>query len=200
MVKGPLAKKVREFWDTGAPPKHASGKTNYKKKFFMIFLKSLGLLILGTALGYGFYYFFSSQSAIIIERFKLLQSFFGISQYSEGMSFDRVALTILLGNFISTLCYVGLGYGRLSLPVSFISGFFVAVFLFSGIIRHNTTAIPLEVIILSSTEMFYRVMAVSTGEYLSRNRLHSKIIPAVSFSLIFVLYLAAALYEVWQIF
>ena len=84
--------------------------------------------------------------------------------------------------------------------VGILGGFFIAVFLFSGIIRHNTAVIPLEVIILSSTEMLYRVMAVSTGEYLSRNRLRSKIVPAVSFSLIFILYLAAALYEVWQIF
>lgn len=199
MGAGSLFKNIKEFWNTGAPPRHAAGITDNKKKFLMIFLKSLGLLIVGAAIGYGFYYFFGNQSAIIIERFKVLQSFFGISQYSEGMTFDRVALTILLGNFVSTLCYVGLGYGRLSLPVSFISGFYVAVFLFSGIIRHGV-AIPLEVIILSSLEMFYRVMAVSTGEYLSKNRLKSKIIPAVSFSIIFILYVTAAFYEVWQIF
>jgi hypothetical protein len=157
-------------------------------------------LILGAALGYVFYYFFSSQSAAIIDRFKILQSFFGISQYSEGMTFIRVSATILLGNFISILCYIGLGYGRLSLPVSFISGLFISVFLFSGIIRHNTDTIPLEVIILISVEMFYRVLAASTGEYLSRFRLGSKIVPWISFSLVFVLYMAAGLYEIWQIF
>jgi|GEM_PF-782910 len=200
MAKISLVKKVKEFWDTGKPPRHAAGKYDFKKKFFTVFLKSMGLLILGAALGYGFYYFFSSQSAFIIEKFKLLQSFFGISQYTQGMTFDRVALTILLGNFISTLCYVGLGYGRLSLPVSFISGFFIAVFLYSGLVRHNTVTIPAEVFILSSVEMLYRVMAVSTGEYLSRNGLGSKVIPAISFSIIFILFLAAALYEVWQIF
>lgn len=199
MGSGSPGNKIKGFWNTGAPPRHAVKSASNKKNIFMIILKSLGLLILGAALGYGFYYFFSSQSAFLIERFKLLQSFFGISQYSEEMTITRVVLTILLGNFISTLCYVGLGYGRLSLPVSFISGFFISVFLFSGIIRHGT-AIPLEVMLLSSIEMLYRILAVSTGEYLSRYRLQSKIIPAVSLSIILVLYLAAALYEVWQIF
>jgi hypothetical protein len=192
--------RVREFWNIGAPPRHAVGKTNYRRNMIFILLKSLGLLILGAVLGYVIYYFFSSQSAAIIDRFKVLQSFFGISQYSQGMTFARVAATILLGNFISIICYIGLGYGRLSLPVSFISGLFISVFLFSGIIRHNTDTIPLEVIILIAVEMLYRVLAVSTGEYLSRYRLGSKIVPWVSLSIVFVLYMAAALYEIWQIF
>ena len=200
MASDSPGKGIREFWNMGAPPKHAAGKTNYKRNMIYIFLKSIGLLILGAALGYVIYYFFSSQSAAIIDRFKVLQSFFGISQYDQGMTFTRVAVTILLGNFISILCYIGLGYGRLSLPVSFISGLFISVFLFSGIIRHNTDTIPLEVIILISIEMFYRVLAVSTGEYLSRHRLGSRIVPWVSFSIVFLLYTAAALYEIWQIF
>ncbi len=192
--------RIREFWNMGAPPRHAAGKTNYSRNMISIFLKSLGLLVLGAVLGYVIYYFFSSQSAAIIDRFKVLQSFFGISQYSQGMTFTRVAVTILLGNLISIICYMGLGYGRLSLPVSFISGLFISVFLFSGIIRNNTDTIPLEVIILIAVEMLYRVLTVSTGEYLSRYRLGSKIVPWVSLSIVFVFYTAAALYEIWQIF
>ncbi len=170
-----------------------------KKKYWMIFLKSLGLFALGVVLGYLFYYFFSSESVFIIERFKVLQSFFGINQYSDGMTINIVILTVLLGNFISILCYIALGYARLSLPVSFISGFFIAVFLFSGIIR-NGIPIPLEVAVLSLIEMLYRIVAISTGEYLNRYRFESRTIPITGLSCVFVLYLAAALYEVWQIF
>ncbi|MCD4668888.1 MAG: hypothetical protein K8S14_00415 [Actinomycetia bacterium] len=170
-----------------------------RKKYGMIFLKSLGLFALGVVLGYLFYYFFNSESVYLIEKFKVLQGFFGINQYSEGMSFNRVLLTILLGNLVSVICYTALGYTKLSLPVSFISGSFIVVFLFSGIIRHGTP-IPLEVVVLSSIEMLYRIVAISTGEYLSRYRFESRIIPITALSCIFVLYLAAALYEVWQIF
>lgn len=169
------------------------------KKYWMIFLKSLGLFVSGIIPGYLFYFFFSSQSAYIIERFKVLQSLFGINQYSGGMTLSRVLLTIFLGNFISIICYIVLGYARLSLPVSFISGFFIAVFLFSGIIRHGT-AIPPEVIALVSIEMFYRIVAVSAGEYLIRHRFKSRHILIIALSCVFVLYLASALYEVWQIF
>jgi len=136
----------------------------------------------------------------MIEKFKILQSFFGISQYSEGMTLTRVAVTILAGNMISAFCYAGLGYARLSLPVSFVTGFFISVFLFSGIIRHDTPVIPLEVIILIAIEMIYRILAVSTGEYLNKYRLRSKLVPWSSFSIIFILYLSAALYEIWQLF
>jgi hypothetical protein len=191
---------MKGFWNRGTPPRHAAGNISCKKNLVFIFLKSLGLLLVGAALGYGFYYFFSSQSAVIIDKFKILQSFFGISQYSEGMTVTRVIVTILLGNLISTLCYMGLGYGRLSLPVSLITGIFISVFLFSGIIRHDTRTIPLEVILLISIEMVYRVLAVSTGEYLSKYGLRSRLVPLVSSCIIFILYLSAALYEVWQLF
>jgi hypothetical protein len=191
---------MKGFWNRGSPPSHAAVNMSHKRNLVFIFLKSLGSLLAGAALGYGFYYFFSSQSAVIIDKFKILQSFFGISQYSEGMTVTRVIVTILLGNLISTLCYIGLGYGRLSLPVSLITGLFISVFLFSGIIRHDTRTIPLEVILLISIEMVYRVLAVSTGEYLSRYGLGSRLVPVVSSSIIFILYLSAALYELWQLF
>ncbi len=42
------------------------------KKFWIIFLKSIGLFAAGAALGYLFYFFFKEQSAYIIERFKVL--------------------------------------------------------------------------------------------------------------------------------
>ena len=170
------------------------------KKFWIIFLKSIGLFAAGAALGYLFYFFFKEQSAYIINRFKVLQQLFGISEYSEGMTFFRVFITIFLGNFISTAGYFALGYLRLSLPVSFISGVFISVFLFSGIIRHDTSSIPLEVIILSSTEMLYRIIILSSGEYIYKYRLSSKAVPILSMSAVIILYIAAAFYEVILIF
>ena len=82
------------------------------KKFWIIFLKSIGLFAAGAALGYLLYFFFKEQSAYIIERFKVLQQLFGINEYSEGMTFFRVFITIFLGNFISTAGYFLLGYLR----------------------------------------------------------------------------------------
>ena len=169
------------------------------KKFWIIFLKSIGLFTAGVALGYLFYYFFKEQSAYIIERFKVLQQFFGINEYSEGMTYFRVFITIFIGNFISTVGYFILGYLRLSLPVSFVSGLFISIFLFSGIIRHGTS-IPLEVIILSSTEMLYRIITVSSGEYLHRYRLSNLVVPILSITIVIILYIAASFYEVIQIF
>ena len=169
------------------------------KKYWTIFLKSIALLVAGAAFGYLFYYFFKDQSVYIIERFKVLQQFFGINEYSEGMVYSRVLTTVLIGNLISTAGYFVLGYLRLSLPLSFISGFFIAVFLFSGIIRHET-AIPLEVILLSSTEMLYRIIALSCGEYINKYKLSSKAVPVISISTVIILYLVAAFYEVYQIF
>jgi hypothetical protein len=169
------------------------------KKYLVIFLKCLGIFAAGAVLGYLFYYFFSIQSAFIIEKFKLLQSFFGIENFHEGMLLRTAILTILLGNLVSTIFYTALGYARLSLPVSFISGFFITVFLFSGIMIHGT-AIPFEVIILSSAEMFYRLIAISTGEYLNRQRFKDKTVPLTAFSIVFILYLSAAFYEIWQLY
>ncbi len=118
------------------------------RKFFSIFIKVLLLFIAGTVLGLIFFYFFKDQSVFIIERFKIVQSFFGIQEYQGGTSFNYVLLTILIGNLLSTLGYFFLGFLRASLPVSFISGFFIIIFLFAGTIRHGI-AIPLEVIVLS---------------------------------------------------
>lgn len=169
------------------------------KKYWIIFLKSLGFFTAGTIPGYLFYFFFSGQSVYFIEKFKVLQSLFGIEQYSGGMTLSRVLLTIFLGNLVSIIGYTALGYAKLSLPVSFISGFFITVFLFSGIIRHGT-AIPPEVIALVSIEMFYRIAAISAGEYLIKYRFKSRRIPIIVLSCVFASYLAAGLYEVWQIF
>jgi hypothetical protein len=169
------------------------------KKYWVIFLKCIGVFAAGCIIGYFFYYFFSNQSAFIIEKFKLLQSFFGIENFSDGMLIRTAILTILLGNLVSIICYIALGFARLSLPISFLSGFFVIVFLFSGIIRHGT-AIPLEVIILSSIEMLYRIIAVSAGEYISKQRLKNRAVPVTAFSTVFILYIFAAFYEVWQLY
>jgi hypothetical protein len=169
------------------------------KKYWVIFFKCLGIFTSGAVVGYFFYYFFSMQSAFIIEKFKLLQSFFGIENFSEGMLIRTAILTILLGNLVSIICYTALGYARLSLPISFLSGFFIIVFLFSGIIRHGV-AIPLEVIILSSIEMLYRIIAVSAGEYISKQRFKYKAVPLAAFSVVFILYISAAFYEVWQLY
>ncbi len=169
------------------------------KRFWIIFLKSIGLFASGVALGYLFYFFFKEQSAYIIERFKILQQFFGINEYSEGMTYSRVFTTIFIGNFISTILYFVLGYLRLSLPVSFISGLFISIFLFSGIVRHGIS-IPPEVIILSSTEMLYRIITISSGEYIHKYRLSSLVVPIISISTVIILYLTASFYEVIQIF
>jgi hypothetical protein len=169
------------------------------KKFFSIFIKVLLLFIAGAAVGLIFFYFFKDPSVFIIERFKMIQGFFGIQEYQEGISFNYVLLTILIGNLVSTFGYFFLGYLRASLPISFISGFFIIVFLFAGTIRHGT-AIPLEVIVLSSIEMLYRIIALSTGEYLGKYRLKNKAIPITTIVLVFLMYAGAAFYEISQIF
>ncbi len=169
------------------------------KRFWIIFLKSIGLFAAGTALGYLFYFFFKEQSAYIIDRFKILQQFFGINEYSEGMTYFRVFITIFIGNFISTILYFVLGYLRLSMPVSFISGLFISIFLFSGIVRHGIP-IPAEVIILSSTEMLYRIITISSGAYIHKYRLSNKVVPILSISIVIILYITASFYEIIQIF
>ena len=169
------------------------------RRFFLIFIKVLLLFIAGMLLGLAFFYFFKDQSVFIIERFKMIQSFFGIQEYQEGTSFNYILLTILIGNIISTIGYFFLGFLRASLPVSFISGFFIIVFLFAGTIRHEM-AIPLEVIALSSIEMFYRIIALSTGEYLGKYRFKNRAIPITSMILVFILYIGAVIYEMFQIF
>ncbi len=169
------------------------------KQYFSIFIKSLLALLAGAAIGFIFFYFFKDASVFITDKFKMLQGVFGIRQYEEGMSFRYVFAAIFFGNLLSTLGYFTLGFLRTSLPVSFITGIFVIVFLFTGTIRHGTP-IPLEVVILSSIEMFYRVMALTTGEYINRNRFKNKAIPLSSIIIIFIMFISAVFYELYQIF
>ena len=169
------------------------------KKFFLIFIVSLLLLVSGALAGLIFFYFFKEESVFLINKFKLLQGLFGIHEYREGMSANYVFLVIFFGNLISTGGYFALGYLKALIPVSLISGFFIMVFLLSGIIRHKTS-LPMEVIILSSTEMFYRMMALSIGEYIQKNKFKNKATPIVSFVIIFLMFLAAVFYESFLIF
>ncbi|TET14434.1 MAG: hypothetical protein E3J77_04580 [Actinobacteria bacterium] len=156
-------------------------------------------MLAGVAVGFIFFYFFKDVSVFIIDKFKILQGVFGIRQYQEGMSFNYVFLAILLGNFLSILGYFTLGFLRASLPISFISGLFIIIFLLTGTIRHGIS-LPMEVIILSSIEMFYRVMALATGEYISRNKFKNKTIPITSMVIIFIMFISAVFYELYQIF
>lgn len=169
------------------------------KQYFSIFIKSLFFFLAGAAVGFIFFYFFKNASVLITDKFKMLQGVFGIREYQQGMSFSYVLATIFFGNLLSTLGYFALGFLRVSLPVSFITGIFVFIFLFAGTIRHGTS-IPLEVIILFSIEMFYRVMALTTGEYVNRNRFKNRVIPLSSISIIFIMFVSAAIYELYQIF
>lgn len=169
------------------------------KQYFSIFMKSLLALLAGAALGFIFFYFFKNASVFIIDKFRILQGVFGIREYQEGMSFNYVLAAIFFGNLLSTLGYFALGYLRAALPVSFITGVFMIIFLFSGTIRHGTP-IPAEVIMLSSIEMFYRVMALATGEYINKNRFNNKAVPLSSIIIIFIMFISAVFYELYQIF
>lgn len=169
------------------------------KQYFSIFIKSLLILLAGAAVGFVFFYFFKNASVFIIDKFKILQGIFGIREYQEGMSFNYVLAAIFLGNLLSTIGYFTLGFLKASLPVSFITGVFMVIFLFTGTIRHGTS-IPVEVILLSSIEMFYRVTALTTGEYINKNRFKNKAIPITSIVIIFIMFISAVFYELYQIF
>jgi len=75
----------------------------------------------------------------------------------------------------------------------------MVIFLFTGTIKHGTS-IPMEVILLSSIEMFYRVTALTTGEYINKNRFKNKAIPITSIVIIFIMFISAVFYELYQIF
>ena len=169
------------------------------KQYFSIFIKSLLTLLAGAAVGFVFFYFFKNASVFIIDKFKILQGIFGIREYQEGMSFNYVLAAIFLGNLLSTIGYFTLGFLKASLPISFITGVFMVIFLFTGTIRHGTS-IPVEVILLSSIEMFYRVTALTTGEYINKNRFKNKAIPITSIVIIFIMFISAVFYELYQIF
>lgn len=165
----------------------------------MILLKCIGWIFLGAAVGLAFFYSFKDLSVSMIDRFKFLQGIFGISQYEEGMAFGRVVSAILVGNLISTVSYFILGYLRLLLPVSIITGFFVVVLIMTGTIRH-AQAVPFEVILLMAGETFYRAIAITTGEHLGKNKLKKRWVFISSVILVFVFLFSLAVYEIYQIF
>lgn len=169
------------------------------KKYFQIFIRVILALLAGAAVGFIFFYFFKDISVFIIDKFRILQGVFGIYQYQEGMSLGYVFTVIFFGNLLSALGYFTLGFLKASLPVSFITGVFMIIFLFTGTIRHGTS-IPLEVVLLSLMEVFYRVLALTTGEYINKNRFRNKSIPVASIAIIFIMFLAAVFYEIYQIF
>jgi len=170
-----------------------------KNNFFYILAIGVLIFIAGAGLGLLFFYFFKEESVFIINKFKILQGFFGIREYQEGMSYWYIFVVILFGNLVSTICYLVLGYLRILIPISFITGFFIVIFLMSGIIRHSM-ALPVEVIILSSAESFYRILALSTGEHIQKNKFKNKAVPVTSFIVIFLIFLASVFYEMHQIF
>lgn len=169
------------------------------KKYFSIFLKNILIFLAGAAAGYLFFYFFKDASVFIMDKFKFIQNIFGIRQYQEGMSFSYVFAAVFFGNLLSTIGFFALGFLRASLPVSFITGIFMILFLFTGTVRHGIP-VPMEVFLLTSIEMFYRVVALATGEYINRYRFQNKIIPLVSLAVIFVMFIAGVFYELYQLF
>jgi len=169
------------------------------KQYFSIFIKNLLIFLGGAAIGFLFFYFFKNPAIFIVDKFKILQGIFGIRQYEEGMSFIYVFAAIFLGNLLSTLGYFTLGYLRVSLPVSFITGTFMILFLFTGSIKRGIP-IPGEVVLLSSLEMFYRIIALATGEYINRNKFKNKVIPVTSIIVILIMFISAVFYELYQLF
>jgi hypothetical protein len=146
-----------------------------------------------------FFYFFKNQSVYFINKFKFFQSIFGIREYREGMVYISVLLTILAGNLISTGAYFALGYLRMLIPITIVTGFFVVLLLMTGTVRHLQT-VPSEVILLTSLETFYRMLAITAGEHLQKNKLRKKSVLVVSLIVVIVLLGIAAYYEMVQIF
>jgi hypothetical protein len=169
------------------------------KQYLLFFVKNLIFFIAGTAAGLLFFYLLKDISVFIMEKFSFIQNIFGIRTYEEGMSFGYIFSAIFLGNLLSTAGYFALGYLRASLPVSFISGFFMMMFLFTGSIKHGMP-VPGEVVVLSSIEMFYRIIALTTGNFININKFKNKAIPIVSIIIIFVMFILGVFYELYQIF
>ena len=115
------------------------------------------------------------------------------------MIYARVLLTILAGNLISTGAYFALGYLRMLIPITIITGFFIVLLLMTGTVRH-LQAVPLEVILLASLETFYRMLAITAGEHLQKNKLKKKYVLIVSLIVVIALLIIAAYYEMVQIF
>jgi len=171
-----------------------------QKKYFSIL--GIGFLVFlgGVLLGFLFYQFFSTQSADLIDKYKVIQSIFGIREYDASMSYMRTFLVIFAANLISTIGYFALGYLRLLIPISLVTGFFIIIFLLSGLIRHDTSTIPAEVIILVSWESAYRLIALATGEYIQKNRFKRKYVFIISLILVLGLFIGAVFYEINMIF
>ncbi|MGM0365125.1 MAG: hypothetical protein ACQEP5_01165 [Actinomycetota bacterium] len=169
------------------------------KEYHKIFGLVLAAAAVGAVAGYGFFYIFREQSVTLIERFKILQTFFGIHEYETGMSMSYILLVVFFGNLVSTFGYFGLGWLKAAIPVGFITGFFLAVFLFTGIIRHGRS-IPLDVYILVSVEALYRVLALSLGEYFVKNKHRKRMIIGSVVALICFLFVFGIIYEVYFIF
>jgi len=171
-----------------------------QKNYFSILGIGLLCFFAGVFLGFLFYQFFSSQSAALIDKYKIIQSIFGIREYEPSMEYMKVFWVIFAANLVSTLGYFALGYLRLLIPISLVTGFFIIVFLLSGLIRHETSTIPAEVIILVSWESLYRILALATGEYVQKNRLKRKYVLIISSVLVLGLFLGAVFYELRIIF
>ena len=170
-----------------------------KDNYWVIFGKSILWLVLGVTAGFLFFYFFKNQSVYFINKFKFFQSIFGIREYKEGMVYASILLTILAGNLISTGAYFALGYLRMLIPITIITGFFVVLLLMTGTVRHLQT-VPLEVTLLVSLETFYRMLAITVGEHLQKNKLRKKSVLVVSLIVVIVLLGIAVYYEMVQIF
>lgn len=168
-----------------------------RKSFVKILLITLASTAIGGLLAFLFYYFFKGAAVYFIEKFKFIQSIFGIKQYEQGMSVSYVFVAIFFGNLVSTAGYFGLGYIRASVPMGFITGFLVIALLFTGIIR-NAQSIPQDVIILISAETIYRVLALSLGEYIGKNK--KKSLPWVVLIIIIGLFLFGVFFEIYSIF
>ena len=178
--------------------KHAI-RENINNNYWIIFGKCMGWLALGIGVGLLFFYVFKDFSVAAIDRFKFLQGIFGISEYEEGMLFGRVISTILIANLVSTAAYFALGYFRLLIPIAIITGLFVILLLMTGVVRHQQV-VPLEVVLLMAGETLYRMIALTTGEHVHKNRLRKRWAFILAVVLVFVLYIGMALYEVYQIF
>jgi len=167
--------------------------------YWVITGKCIGWLLIGAAAGYAFFYFFKDFSVNFISKYKFIQGLFGISQYEEGSRYFPILMSIIIGNLVSVIAYFILGYFRLLIPLSAITGFLMVLLLFTGSVIRNTP-IPAEVIVLFSLEAFYRCLSLSTGEHLYKNRLRKKSILIIALASIIVLLLGTAFYEMYQIF
>ncbi len=168
------------------------------KNFNKIFGITLASTIIGGLFGFIFFFFFKETAVIFIEKFKFVQSIFGIREYEQGMTFSYIFLVIFFGNLISTIGYFGLGYIRAVIPIGFITGFLVLTLLLTGIVRHSQL-IPADVIILASVETFYRVLALSIGEYINKNKFKNKIGIIIAISFIIILFLFGVFFEIYSI-